>query len=202
MKKILIFIGITALTLIGAHGWNSYHWRSDRLNPAVKDRTSDTLYDVPAEVAEWSGLETPIQPAMAGRKGNITIKESSNIFWLGMARIFIDDEGHITRGEVQLNTRLLAGYGPAAAEHVLCQELGHVLGLDHQRDASDSCMNDQLKLGDATSPNSHDVEELWAIYDHADVIEDNGGGGKKCENPPCNDRGRWVTVDIFPVPEE
>lgn len=208
MKRILILalalLAVPMGTALASHAWATYHWRSDKLSPAVKDRTKSSLYDVSAGVTEWSGLGTPIQPFTAN-KGEITVKEASNIFWLGLARIFIDEDGHITKGEVQLNTRLLAGYGADAADHVLCQELGHVLGLDHQRVALNSCMNDQAELGSATSPNTHDAEQLVLIYSHSDSFEDdNGGGGPPCsknpDHPNCQPAGRWVTVDIFPVP--
>ena len=157
-------------------------------------------------MVEWSGLLTPIQPEMAVKKGEITVKEASNIFWLGPAKIFIDENNHITKGVVQLNTRLLAVYGPAAADHVLRQELGHVLGLDHQRDALDSCMNDQAVLGSAGGPNAHDAEQLGPIYAHTDSVEDDDGGGPPCDRKPdhlkCQaPQGRWLTVDIFPIPE-
>jgi hypothetical protein len=216
MKRLLIALVLLAIptgVALAEHSWATYHWPDDKLSPSVKDRTSDSLYDVPVEVAEWAGLGTPIQPGMADKKGEITVKEASNIFWLGLARIFIDDAGHITKGEVQLNTRLLAGYPNAkdATEHVLCQELGHVLGLDHQR-GSDSCMDDTAPLGSVTSPNGHDKVELKSIYSHDDAPtgDDGGGGGPPCSknpnHPNCRpsgrSSGRWVTVDVFPIPDD
>lgn len=160
-------------------------------------------------VAEWAALNTPIQPGDADKKGEITVKEATSVFWLGLARIFIDEDGHITKGEVQLNTKLLEGYGAAAADQVLCQELGHVLGLDHDRVASDSCMNDQATLGDATSPGFHDGQQLGIIYAHADVIPDEepDGGGPPCSKNPSHpnckpEAGHWMTIDVFPIPDD
>ena len=214
MKKILIALALLVIptgVALADHSWAKYHWRDDKLNPSVKDRTSDPLYGVTAGVVEWSRLGTLMQPGMAGKKGEITVKEASNIFWLGLARIFIDDDGHITKGEVQLNTRLLADYGADAADHVLCQELGHVLGLDHQRD-SDSCMDDTATLGSAMTPNGHDTEQLGLIYNHTDATGDGDGGGGGGGGPPCDrnpdhpkcqaPKGRWVTVDVFPIPAD
>ncbi len=218
IKKILV-VAVALATLLTVatvasadHSWNGYHWPSDNLSPTVVDKTS-SLYDVPAAITEWSGLNTPIQPEMAtSSKGNITVTEAFSPFWLGLARIFIED-GHITKGEVKLNTRLLNSYPAAAADHVLCQEIGHVLGLDHNRDGAtggapdNSCMNDSLAtLGLYTAPNGHDTDTLKLIYaPHGDVVDgggDAGGGGPDCGKnsnaKKCRSgNGVWITVHVF-----
>ena len=218
----IIALAIGATVASADHAWNNYHFPSYNLSPAVADNTSASLYDVPAGVAEWAALGTNIQPLITeSKKGDITVKEAFSPFWLGQARIFLDGD-HITKGEVKLNTRLLNSYGEAAADHVLCQELGHVLGLDHNRDGTeggspdDSCMNDQATLGAFPAPNSHDIDQLNLIYNgHDDVNPDDGGdpddgggggGGGNCPpgNPNhknCqNSSGRWITVHVFPIP--
>ena len=49
-------------------------------------------------------------------------------------------------------------------------------------------------------------EQLALIYNHADsvVVDDDSPGGPPCskkpDHPNCRPLGRWVTVDIFPVP--
>ncbi len=194
IKKILaVTVALAALLTVVSvasadHSWSVYHWPSDNLSPTVVDKTSSEMYEVGPAVDEWSGLGTLIQPEMAtSSKGNITVTEAFSPFWLGLARIFIDDNGHITKGEVKLNTRLLNSYPTAAADHVLCQEIGHVLGLGHNRvnDSSPdnaTCMNDSLAtLGQYTTPNGHDQDELNDIYaTHGDVVDgcgDVGGGG-------------------------
>ena len=205
MKRVLL-LALVLLAIptavLAAHAWASFHWPSDSLSPTVKDRTKSSLYDVPAAVAEWSAGPS-ISPVSSNKKGAITVKEASSTFWLVLARIFIDEDGHITKGEVLLNTRLLASLGPAAADHVLCQELGHVLGLNHNRDSLNTCMNDTFDfLGSATSPDAHDFEQLALIYNHADETaadDDNGGNGNNGRGGR-NRAGHWVTVDIFPIP--
>ena len=193
------------------HSWNNYHFPSYNLSPTVVDDTSSSLYNVPAGVLEWSALGTDIQPTLTtASKGDITVKEAFSPFWLGQARIFIDGD-HITKAEVKLNTRLLNSYGAAAADHVLCQEIGHVLGLGHNRDG-DTCMNDWAVLGSQTSPNIHDTAQLNLIYGHTDdgatEEEDGGGGGGGGGCPPGNPNhkncrsatGRWIVVHVFPIP--
>jgi hypothetical protein len=217
-KALTIAVVLGALLTVVAvasadHSWSVYHWPGNNLSPTVVDKTSSSLYDVPAGVLEWSDLGTPIQPTLTNsNKGNITVTESFSPFWLGLARIFLDDTGHITKGEVKLNTKLLESYGPNAADHVLCQEIGHVLGLDHNRDGAtggtpdNSCMNDVGHLGAYTSPNVHDIEQLLAIYNHTDVVEggDEGGsgGGPPCDKNPSHPKcqtgnGHWITVHTF-----
>lgn len=225
-RKMLIATALVGLLLAAAtgafadHAWGVYHWRSDNLSPTVVDTTSSPLYDVGAGVAEWAALGTAIQPTLVnGRKGNIKVTEGSSVQWLGLARIFIDGEGHITKGEVKLNTTYLEIYEatyPGISDHVLCQELGHVLGLGHNRDGltggspDDSCMNDQGHLGEYTAPNSHDTDQLNLIYNHADAVSDSDDGGGGGGGPPCGkfpdhhhcqaQNGYWLTVDVFPMP--
>ena len=200
---------VLSTTAFASHPWNGYHWAGDgtTVSPTVVDKTDSSLYKVTDGVAEWAGLGTRIQPTMSsGNKGDITVTEAFSPFWYGLARIFIED-GHITKGEVKLNTRLLLSKGEDAADHVLCQEIGHVLGLDHNRDSLTTCMNDWAVLGSATSPNTHDTQQLTASYGHLDAAapttDDGGGGGgppcsKKPDHPNCQpSNGFWITVHTF-----
>lgn len=199
MKKFLIvtLVGIMSLLMISVvsadHSWNNYHWNSDNISPTVLDKTTSYLYDISANVDNWAVLDTSLSPIITtAKKGQITVSEASSTSWLGLARVFLDN-GHITKGQVKLNTRLLSSYGVDAANHVACQEIGHVLGLNHV--TTDSCMNDTFgTLGSFTFPNVHDGEELNAIYAHEDVISSSkpGKGRKKQDG--------WVTVHITTIP--
>ena len=83
------------------HSWGGYHWNSNHLSPTVVDKTKSTLYNVTGMIAEWNGLNTPIQPVLtASKRGDITVSESSSTFWLGLAQIWLDSSGHIVKGEV------------------------------------------------------------------------------------------------------
>ncbi len=226
ITAIIAILGLLTVATVASadHAWSVYHWPGDNLNPTVVDRTSSPLYDVPAGVLEWADLGTRIQPEMStGGKADIKVGESviRSSSFLGLAGIYLDADGHITKAEVVLNTRLLVDYDPAVADLVLCQEIGHILGLDHNRDGDtgglpdDTCMNDRVDLFDLSavqqhvSPNDHDTDQLNAIYGHTDPIsggDDGGGGGGGCppgnpNHPKCSgSAGQWITIHVFWAP--
>ena len=222
IAAIIAVLGLLTVATVASadHAWSVYHWPGDNLRPTVVDKTSSPLYDVPAGVLEWADLGTPIQPEMATvGKADIKVGESviRSSSFLGLAGIYLDDAGHITKAEVVLNTRLLVDYDPAVADLVLCQEIGHVLGLDHNRDGDsgglpdDTCMNDKVDLFDLVavqqhiSPNGHDTDQLSAIYGHTDPVSGGDEGGPDCSKNPnakkCRSgAGQWIIVHVFWAP--
>ncbi len=54
--------------------------------------------------------------------------------WLGLASINITGGVHITQGYSKMNDSYFngGGYTETNRQHVMCQEIGHTLGLDHQ----------------------------------------------------------------------
>ncbi len=113
--------------------------------------------------------------------------------WLGIARIWLESDGvHISAGIAAVNDSYL---GPGAAydnanarQHVLCQEVGHTFGLDHQKSPrKQTCMNAQWGLTSSSfvSPNQHDYDQLASIYAHLDgTSEEDDGGGPPCDRLP------------------
>src|SRR5213593_2466381 len=60
-------------------------------------------------------------------------------------------------------------------QHVICQEIGHTFGLDHQDESGislNTCMdyyhNTSASDTKSTHPNKHDYDELATIYAHLD----------------------------------
>lgn len=113
-----------------------------------------------------------------------------------IAGISLDAEGHITRGYTKLNDTYFSwNYYNSAdwKQSVTCQELGHNLGLGHQDEdfdqaSSTSCMEyqDPPFLG----PDSHDFEQLAAIYYDVDSYNSYSGGastgGNSTDGNSCN----------------
>ncbi len=163
------------------HSWESYHLAHNALSPIVVNRSGYT-----PDLAAWNDLETPITLRSSGSGFIITIEEGECPGCLGRASIKRDSTGHTKWAHVTMNRAELDKMKPEAAEHVLCQELGHLLGLDHHK-ALDSCMDDCSGRADwmacltgeqGTTPNYHDAEQLKAIYAHAG--EGSGPSGPGC----------------------
>jgi len=103
-----------------------------------------------------------------------------NTGWLGVAQIWISGGVHITQGTVKNNDFYFGSStyqynNTAEQQHVICQEVGHTLGLDHQStDGSpqNTCMdyyhNTSASDTQSTHPNTHDYDELGIIYGHLD----------------------------------
>lgn len=102
--------------------------------------------------------------------------------WVGLAQIWIGS-GHIYQGTAKMNDFYFSKpkYNtPAWKRFVMCQEVGHTFGLDHQDENFSngnlgSCMdytNDPGGLNGGLSnehPNDHDYVQLESIYTHLDT---------------------------------
>lgn len=216
--------GLMVSTLAFAGQWNNYHWPSSNFDLDVKDRTSSE-YEINGPlgvVADWNGALPGGGPQMTINGGaDIEIRsKNGNAFYLGIAEILVNTStGHILEGRVTLNHRYLKennlyGYTADDRKHVACQEIGHVLGLDHQ--LGQSCMNDDLgKLGNYTTWDQEDKNTLNDMYaPHDDGVpappppDDGGGdnGGPPCSknpnHPNCVPQGAvWITVHVIPAPQ-
>lgn len=138
--------------------------------------------------------------------------------WLGTTTIWTNGR-HIGQATVRLNDTYLATPDAAGAplplldpvfpadptgrRSVLCQEIGHALGLDHAGGAS--CMNDDGHPADPAyvDPNGHDHDQLVASYSHNDK---KGRGGKKgqarqkgkASGEARRPSGATIEADLFP----
>ena len=93
--------------------------------------------------------------------------------WLGLASINITGGVHITQGTSKMNDSYFSSpaYNETARQHVMCQEIGHTFGLDHQDESGadlNTCMDYSNAL-DNPSPNAHDFQQLQTIYSHLDT---------------------------------
>ncbi|HEY0589677.1 MAG TPA: hypothetical protein VGD52_26360 [Pseudoduganella sp.] len=176
------------------HSWGSYHW-SRTSNPftlTVADNVSsgwDASFGL--MISDWS-KSSVVRLARADgtvanlRKCNPTrgrVEVCNYSYgrngWLGIAQIWASGN-HITQGTVKLNDTYFAmsAYNkPEWRNMVMCQEVGHTLGLDHQDEDFynanlGTCMD--YTSNPAASPNNehpnlHDYDQLAAIYSHLDA---------------------------------
>lgn len=194
-KKILIAAIVLSLGavagLAGAtHSWGGYHWArmanpftlklADNLSSNWDAYLNTSSYDWSlSNVLDTSVVAGGTNPKtckpVAGQVGVCNSKYGRN-GWLGIASVWVSG-GHITQGTVKMNDTYFntAKYNtPAWRNLVLCQEVGHTFGLDHQdEDFNNSplgtCMDYTSDPTPNQHPNQHDYDMLEEIYAHLDT---------------------------------
>lgn len=172
-----------------SHSWGNYHWGrtrnpftlklGDNLSPAWDPYLATTS-------ADWSRSSVLDTVIVAGRTnprpcrptaGRVEVCNAAYGWngWLGLAQIWLSG-GHITQGIVKVNDTYFgtSRYDTSAWRNlVMCQEVGHTLGLDHNDETFDNtptgtCMDYSNDPEPNQHPNAHDYEQLEAIYAHLD----------------------------------
>ncbi len=182
------------VTLWASHSWNGYHWARTSNPFTLKLGNNLTTADWRAHLAQassdWNSGNTPVITAIvAGSSRRCSMVPGTtqvcnarygNNGWLGLASINITGGSHITQGSAKMNDTYFntSTYNnPNEREHVMCQEVAHTFGLDHQSTDGSSlntCMdyfsNTGANAGStlSTKPNAHDFAELKTIYTHTD----------------------------------
>jgi hypothetical protein len=205
MRNRIILAGaaIAAIAAIAApaafanHSWNGYHWARTSNPFTLKLGNNLTTAEWQSHLnqtsSDWSRSTVLDTTIVAGQARNKNCRPTSgrdeicngsygNNGWLGIATVWLQSgTTHIVQGTVKVNDYYL---GPGASyqhnnaaerEHVMCQETGHTLGLDHQSTSGaslDTCMDYYHNTSDSdtlsTTPNQHDYDELVTIYTHLD----------------------------------
>jgi len=198
------------------HSWGSYHW-ARTVNPftlKLGDNVSGAWdpYLTTAST-DWSlstVLDTTIVAGQGGKScratsGRVEIcnKKYGNNGWLGIAQIWASGN-HITQGVVKMNDTYFntAMYNtPAWRNLVLCQEVGHTFGLDHQDENFSNlplgtCMDYSNDPVPNQHPNVHDYEQLELIYAHLDstTTVKSGVPGSGAADVDVSDRKEWGKV--------
>lgn len=193
MIAVVAALGLSATGARADHDWNGYHWArtSNPFSLAIVDSVTGVWDSLLSQVSgDWtqsSVLNTSVTAGATGTLEQLLCQPVSRkirscsfsygpTLWFGLASVWLSG-GHITQATVQVNDFYFTGsYGNnVARRHVLCQEVGHTLGLDHHRQAS--CMDDTNSTLNNTSyqsPNAHDYAQLEAIYAHSDSTSTTG----------------------------
>jgi len=209
--------GIVAISLVllagsvyAFHAWGNYHWgrTANPFSLSVGDNVS-AVWDVSlaGAAADWSVSDVLDTNVVAGNStrncrptnGRVEVCNAKYGYngWLGVASIWANGD-HIVQGTVKVNDTYFntAKYNtPAWRNFVMCQEIGHTLGLDHQDEDFgnpnlDTCMDYTSAPDSNQHPNQHDYDELEAIYFHLDsvntfsnlsLLAGNAGGSEHAE---------------------
>jgi predicted Zn-dependent protease len=170
----------------GAHRWLHLHWArsSNPFTLTYQANVSSTWSSLVSKViGEWDNVAqySPGTFDVVNFAGGPKLKIESGNYgptgWFGIAEVTFEVlTGHIEEGSVKVNDYYFTGqYNTTVArDHVLCQEVGHILGLDHNNLSplfGTSCMSDNnatLSNPAYQTPNAHDAQQLNAIYSHSD----------------------------------
>lgn len=197
------------------HSWGGYHWERSA-NPVQlslgNNLSGEWQQSFGIAVADWNSSSVLSLLGVPGSTGTRRCKADpgeievcndtyGNNGWLGIAGISVSGS-HIVSAYVKLNDTYYSGapYNtPAWRNLVMCQEIGHAFGLDHQDENFNNanlgtCMDYTNDPSTNQHPNNHDYQQLADIYSHLDG--DGGGGGGGGGNGPPDCRGRNCRADI------
>lgn len=210
---VLILLLVLAEVAAADHSWGPYHWArtsnpftlklgdnvsgpwDNHLNIASADWTLSTVLDTTIV----AGKTKP--KACRPSSGRVEVCSASYGWtgWLGLAQIWAYGS-HISQGTTKVNDTYFNNppYNTAPwRQMVMCQEIGHDFGLDHQDETFDNpnlgtCMDytsDPDGPPSNESPNAHDYEQLEAIYAHLDstttISQSTAGSPAAAPLPPA-----------------
>jgi len=173
------------------HSWGNYHWARTsnpftlKLGDNVSSAWDSYLSTTSSDWSKSSVLDTTIVPGSGSKNGRPT-KGRVEVFnraygpngWLGLAQIWVSGS-HITQATAKVNDTYFNNppYNTSAWKNlVMCQEVGHTFGLDHQDENFNNpnlgtCMDYTSDPDGPPSnehPNQHDYDQLETIYSHLD----------------------------------
>ena len=194
---LLLGLAVAAFPTItnATHSWGGYHWA--RTTPQFTLKLGDNMTTaqwkshLTQSSSDWNSGNSAVLTAIVGGTANkrcsmvagttqVCNGTYGNNGWLGLASINITGGTHITQGSAKMNDTYFntATYNnPNEKLHVVCQEVAHTFGLDHQStdgSSQNSCMDYFSNTGAnatstlSTKPNAHDFEQLNTIYAHLD----------------------------------
>lgn len=174
------------------HAWGNYHWArtanpftlktgdnvDSKWDPYLIEAIADWNASTVLDLARVAGKTRPRQCRATAGQIEVCNETYGNNGWLGIAQIWANGS-HITQAITKLNDTYFntATYNkPEWRRLVMCQELAHDFGLDHQDENFSnsnlgSCMdytNNPLGPPSNEHPNRHDFDQIEAIYNHTD----------------------------------
>ena len=217
VRKYLLITAVAALVVVGSvayasHSWGSYHWARTsnpftlKLGDNVSSQWDSHLATASYDWSLSSVLDTVVVPGQSRKNCRATLgqvevcnSKYGNNGWLGIAQIWVSGD-HIVQGVVKMNDTYFntAKYNtPSWRSLVVCQEIAHTMGLDHQDEIFDNpnlgtCMDYTSNPLGNEHPNLHDYEELEAIYAHLDTTTTvSAASVSRGANPDLSEPGEW-----------
>lgn len=190
-----------------SHSWGNYHWArqsnpftlklGDNLSSAWDPFLGTTSYDwslsavLDTVVVAGGAKSSRVCRPTSGRVEVCNYTYGSN-GWLGIAQIWASGD-HIAQGVVKVNDTYFSKppYNtPAWKNLVMCQEVGHTFGLNHQDENFSNvplgtCMDYSSDPAPNQHPNAHDYEQLEIIYAHLDSTTSVGQTTLPNQMPPA-----------------
>lgn len=185
-------LGLSATPASASHSWGKYHWARSgavQLN-ILSSVTSDWSGALSTANGDWnqsaylqntlvsSATDTSTRQNCPAPTGAVRVCNYTygNTGWSGLASIGLGagkDRNHITRATAKMNDTFLGSAGLDKRQGVMCQEVGHDFGLDHQDENFTNanlgtCMDYTNDWSTNQHPNQHDYDQLAAIYGHSD----------------------------------
>jgi len=217
ISLLLILLAFAAFPALvsASHSWDGYHWArtqnpftlklGDNVSIAwdayLNDASNDWSTSIVLDTTIVTGRNVSKPKSCRPTSGRVEVCSASygNTGWLGLAQIWITGS-HITQGITKLNDTYFntATYNTPGWRHlVMCQEIGHTFGLDHQDENFSNvnlgtCMDYTNKpFGPPSNehPNQHDHDQLNTIYTHPDSMTTVGQTVNKMP-PAANDNER------------
>jgi len=184
-------IGLFGLSGVAhaSHSWGGYHWARTanpftlQLGDNVNAAWDGYLATASADWSLSNVFDTSVVAGKGGKncrasagRGEVCNAKYGRNGWLGIATIWVSGQ-HITQGTVKLNDTYFntSTYNTTAWRNlVMCQEVGHIFGLDHQDEVFDNanlgtCMDYTNNPETNQHPNAHDYDMLATIYEHLDT---------------------------------
>ncbi|MEK7114949.1 MAG: hypothetical protein AAB847_01130 [Patescibacteria group bacterium] len=227
MKKLLLIsfvvllLGIFSFNIIKAsHSWGNFHWFRS-VNPAmlaVGDNVS-SVWDgyLNTAIGDWNsstavrlnkalGLTNPKNCRPVAGRIEVCNSRYGNNGWLGIAQVWVNGD-HIMQATSKMNDTYFntSRYNtPAWRRMVMCQELAHDFGLDHQdENFSNPNLGTCMDYTDNPSgppsnehPNAHDYGQLEIIYAHLDsamsaLASKINNGNQENNETDFSDQAEW-----------
>ncbi len=194
LTALLISLALAAFPALtyAAHWWGGYHWArtsntftlqlgnnvSSNWRTYLGTTSSDWSQSNVLDTLIVAGGTTPSKCRPTSGRVEVCNATYGNNGWLGVAQIWLSGS-HITQGVAKLNDTYFntKKYNTAAWRNlVMCQEVGHTLGLGHQDETLGNpnlgtCMdytNNPAGPPSNERPNQHDYDQLVTIYTHLD----------------------------------